>query len=73
MNKIYNPIKITVLAGMLLFAGGCKLDTVSPNAPAETDVLTTREGLIGLSVGLRQFNSTSGINSNYFYPAVTSR
>lgn len=73
MNKIFNPIKITLLASVLLLAGSCKLDTVSPNAPNEADVLTTREGLIGLSVGLRQFNSTSGINAAYFYPAVTTR
>jgi hypothetical protein len=73
MNKIYNPIKFTLLAGLLLFAGSCKMETVNLNAPAETDVLTTREGLIGLSVGLRQFNSTSGINASYFYPAVTAR
>ncbi|CAM4347354.1 SusD family protein [Pedobacter westerhofensis] len=73
MNKIYNPIKITLLAGMLLFAGSCKMETVNLNAPAEEDVLTTREGIIGLSVGLRQFESTSGINAAYFYPAVTAR
>ena len=73
MNKIYNPIKITLLSGMLLFAGSCKMETVNLNAPAEEDVLTTREGIIGLSVGLRQFESTSGINAAYFYPAVTAR
>jgi len=73
MNKIFNPIKNVVLASLLLLASSCKLDTVSPNAPNEVDVLTTRSGIIGLSVGLRQFNSTSGINAAYFYPAVTSR
>lgn len=73
MNKIFNPIRFTLLASVLLFAGSCKLDTVSPNAPNETDVLTTREGIIGLSVGVRQFNSTSGISASYFYPAVTAR
>lgn len=62
-----------MLASLLLMAGGCKLDTVSPNAPNETDVLTTRSGIIGLSVGLRQFNSTSGINAAFFYLAVTTR
>lgn len=64
---------MTALAGLLLLAGSCKLDTVSPNAPNEIDVLTTREGIIGLSVGIRQFNATSGINGSYFYPAVSSR
>ena len=73
MNKIFNPIKNVALASLLLLASSCKLDTVSPNAPNEVDVLTTRSGIIGLSVGLRQFNSTSGINAAYFYPAVTSR
>jgi len=73
MKTIFNPIKITLLASVLLLAGSCKLDTVSPNAPNEIDVLTTRAGIIGLSVGLRQFNSTSGINAAYFYPAVTAR
>jgi hypothetical protein len=73
MNKIYNPIKITLLAALLLFAGSCKMETVNLNAPEEDDVLTTREGLIGLSVGLRQFQSTNGINAAYFYPAVTAR
>jgi len=66
-------MKNVVLASLLLLASSCKLDTVSPNAPNEVDVLTTRSGIIGLSVGLRQFNSTSGINAAYFYPAVTSR
>jgi hypothetical protein len=73
MNKIYNPIKITLLAALLLFAGGCKMETVNLNAPEEDDVLSTREGIIGLSVGLRQFQSTSGINAAYFYPAVTAK
>ena len=73
MNKIFNPIRFTLLASVLLFTGSCKLNTVSPNAPNETDVLTTREGIIGLSVGVRQFNSTSGIAASYFYPAVTAR
>jgi len=73
MNKIYNPIKITLLSALLLFAGSCKMETVNLNAPEEGDVLSTREGIIGLSVGLRQFQSTSGINAAYFYPAVTTR
>lgn len=73
MNKIFNPLKVTLFALVLVLASSCKLDTINPNAPDEVDVLTTRAGIIGLSVGLRQFNSTSGINAAYFYPAVTSR
>ncbi|WP_432713650.1 RagB/SusD family nutrient uptake outer membrane protein [Pedobacter sp.] len=58
---------------LLLCAGSCKLDTINPNAPDEADVLTTREGIIGLSIGMRQFYATNGIASSYFYPAVTAR
>jgi hypothetical protein len=73
MKNIFNPLKLTLFALLLVLANSCKLDTINPNAPDEVDVLTTRAGIIGLSVGLRQFNSTSGINAAYFYPAVTSR
>jgi hypothetical protein len=73
MKNIFNPLRLTLFALLLVLANSCKLDTINPNAPDEVDVLTTRAGIIGLSVGLRQFNSTSGINAAYFYPAVTSR
>jgi hypothetical protein len=73
MNKTYNPIKVSLLLCLLLFTGSCKLDTINPNAPDEVDVLTTREGIIGLSIGMRQFYATNGIASSYFYPAVTAR
>ncbi len=73
MNKIQHIIKINLLFALLLFTGSCKLDTVNPNAPSDADVLNTREGLIGLSIGMRQFYATNGIAVAYFYPAVTAR
>ena len=72
MKNIYK-IKAGLLVVIMLFANSCKMDTVNLNAPTDADVLTTREGIIGLSVGLRQYYSTSGISASYFYPAVTSR
>ncbi|WP_443944000.1 RagB/SusD family nutrient uptake outer membrane protein [Pedobacter sp. AW1-32] len=72
MKKIYK-LKLTLLSLILILGGSCKLDVLNPNAPTEADVLTTREGIIGLSVGLRQYYSTSGIAASYFYPAVTAR
>ncbi|WP_379084564.1 RagB/SusD family nutrient uptake outer membrane protein [Pedobacter sp. UC225_65] len=72
MKNIYK-IKAGLLVVIMLFANSCKMDTVNLNAPTDADVLTTRAGIIGLSVGLRQYYSTSGISASYFYPAVTSR
>jgi hypothetical protein len=41
-----------VVVGTLTL-GGCNLDKVNPNAPTQSDVLTTREGIIALSVGVQ--------------------
>ena len=72
MKKIYK-LNIGLLAALLLTVSSCKLDIANPNAPTDADVLTTREGIIGSSVGLRQYYSTSCIGASYFYPAVTAR
>lgn len=72
MKNIYK-IKASLLLCILLVANSCKMDTVNLNAPTDADVLTTRAGIIGLSVGLRQYYSTNGIAASYFYPAVTGR
>lgn len=66
-------INAGLLVALMLFANSCKMDTVNINAPTDTDVLNSRSGIIGLSVGLRQYYSTNGIAASYFYPAVTSR
>jgi hypothetical protein len=58
---------------MLALASSCKLDQVNPNAAAGEQVLTTREGIIALSVGLRQFYSTTGLSSIILAPSTTSR
>ncbi len=49
------------LTAAVLTAGGCKLDYVNPNGPIDSQVLTTREGLISLAVGIKQYYSTSGV------------
>lgn len=72
MKKIFK-IKLGLLVLIVLFANSCKTDISNPNAPTETDVLTTRAGIFGLSVGLRQYYSTNVIAASYFYPAVTAR
>lgn len=72
MKNIFK-IKAGLLVAIMLFANSCKMDTINLNAPTDADVLTSRDGIIALSVGLRQYYSTNGIAASYFYPAVTSR
>ncbi len=62
---------LTVL--MLAMASSCKLDQVNPNAPAAEQALGTREGIIALSIGSRQFYSTTGLSSIILAPATTTR
>lgn len=72
-NNIALYLKISLLSGCLLFATGCELDIPNPNAANDLEVLSTRDGIIALSVGVRQFYSTSGLEAAYLYPGVTGR
>jgi len=67
-------IKYKFLTAMVLaLASSCKLDQVNPNEPADSQVLTSRTGIIALSIGLRQFYSTSGLSSIILAPSTTTR
>ncbi|HXI01336.1 MAG TPA: RagB/SusD family nutrient uptake outer membrane protein [Sphingobacteriaceae bacterium] len=61
-----------LLTAIVILAGSCELDTVNPNAPSDDQVLSTRDGIIALSVGVRQFYSTSGLDA-ILSTAVTGR
>ncbi|WP_026236396.1 RagB/SusD family nutrient uptake outer membrane protein [Pontibacter roseus] len=73
MRNIVSYLKIGVLSGCLLLMSGCDLDIPNPNAASDVEVLPTREGMIALSVGVRQFYSTSGLEAALLYPGVTGR
>ena len=73
MKNITSYLKIGVLSGCLLLTSGCELDIPNPNAASDLEVLNSREGIIGLSVGIRQYYSTSGIEAAYLYTGVTGR
>ena len=62
-----------VTALMLAMASSCKLDQNNPNAPAGELALGTREGILALSIGSRQFYSTTGLSSIILAPATTTR
>jgi len=70
--KYYHKPLFAVL--LLLLASSCtKLNQISPNSATDQQVLTTREGIIALSIGLRQFYSTTGLSNTLLLPSVTAR
>ncbi len=73
MKNIASYLKIGVLSGCLLLTSSCDLDIPNPNAASDSEVLTSRDGIIALSVGLRQFYSTAGVEAAYLYTGVTGR
>lgn len=58
------PYIITFMACSLAFTG-CKLDLVNPNAPSDAEILNTREGMITLSIGIKQYYSASAVDALY--------
>lgn len=73
MKNIASYLKAGLLSGCLLLSSGCELDIPNPNAASDIEVLNSREGIIALSVGVRQFYSTSGLEAALLYPGVTGR
>ncbi|WP_036601654.1 RagB/SusD family nutrient uptake outer membrane protein [Olivibacter sitiensis] len=63
---------LAILICSALFSG-CEMDTVNPNNPTDAEVLSTQEGIVALSIGVRQFYATSGIEALYLYQGVTGR
>ncbi|RYG03492.1 MAG: RagB/SusD family nutrient uptake outer membrane protein [Chitinophagaceae bacterium] len=56
-----------------MFTGCTKLDIDNPNGPTDEEVTSTREGLLTLAVGMKQFYSTSGLQSLILAPGATAR
>ncbi|UYZ62916.1 RagB/SusD family nutrient uptake outer membrane protein [Hymenobacter weizhouensis] len=61
-----------LLPGLLALAA-CDLDLPNPNAADDEQALTTREGLFGASVGLRQVYSTSTLEPVILTTGTTAR
>lgn len=68
-NKIILLIPILII---FLFTS-CKQNLVNPNAASDKQVLSTREGIIALSIGIRQNYSTNVLASTMVTPSVTAR
>ena len=68
-NFIYKYL----LPVMVLFVSSCELDQTNPNSATDEQVLNTREGIVALSIGIRQNYSTNGLSSAMLAPTVTAR
>lgn len=68
-NFIYKYL----LPVLVLVISSCELDQTNPNSATDEQVLSTREGIIALSIGIRQNYSTSGLGSTMLAPTVTAR
>jgi hypothetical protein len=66
------PTRFFIFFAFLLLAG-CKLDITNPNGPTDAQVLSTRDGMITHSIGMRQFYSTSALESLLLAPGTTTR
>lgn len=58
---------------MVAFFASCGLDLVNPNAATEEQVLKTKEGLFGLTVGMENTYATSTLGSAINTVAITTR
>ncbi|RYY24463.1 MAG: RagB/SusD family nutrient uptake outer membrane protein [Sphingobacteriaceae bacterium] len=56
-----------------ILISSCKLEQINPNNATDQQVLTNRDGIIALSIGLRQYYSTTGLSNTLLIPSVTSR
>lgn len=65
--------KHLILVLVILAVSGCKLDITNPNGPTDAQVLSSRDGMITLSIGMRQLYSTSGLESLILTPGTTTR
>ncbi|MFY8000447.1 MAG: hypothetical protein ACOVSW_17765, partial [Candidatus Kapaibacteriota bacterium] len=78
MKSLFS-FRSAIVSGMCVvfaFLSSCSLDYVNPNAATEQQVLSTREGLLGLAIGMQQFyaaNGTGVLESYITRSGVTSR
>lgn len=74
MNKFLDRQKLALaLASLLLLViTACSLDVTNPNSASEDQVLTTREGVIALAIGMQQNYAIGVVEAMILTPGVTS-
>jgi starch-binding outer membrane protein, SusD/RagB family len=66
-------VSVGAVCMVMMSSSGCSLDYVNPNAAAQNQVLTTREGIFSLAVGLQQYYATQTLGNIIAIPGVTAR
>jgi hypothetical protein len=61
-----------VLVALLLGFGACSLDVTNPNSASEDQVLTTREGIMALAVGMQQYYAVTALEPIILATGITS-
>ena len=65
--------RLLLLGSLGLGLAACSLDLVNPNAATVEQALTTREGVLALSLGLRQLYSTAALDPLIVATGTTAR
>ncbi|WPP53584.1 RagB/SusD family nutrient uptake outer membrane protein [Catalinimonas niigatensis] len=65
--------KIYIIGLLLMLATACEMDIPNPNAATEDDAFNSRQGLLALSAGMRQYYSTAALSRIIVTPGVTAR
>jgi hypothetical protein len=71
LKHIY--IKSFIATTLLLMASACSLDIDNVNGPTDNQVLQARDGVITLSVGMRQIYAASALEAIVLTPGTTAR
>jgi hypothetical protein len=66
-------LTITALVASFSMLVSCDNDFENPNSTTSETILNTKDGLIALSIGIRQIYSTTGVRYVVETPAVTTR
>ena len=70
-SQTYKFLVLLLIASCLFT--GCETEFENPNNPSEDVVLGTKDGLYALSIGIRQYYSTSTLRQVIEAPGITTR
>ncbi len=73
MQTSLTTLVVVVFSLTMIGMNGCSLDIPNPNQPSDLQVLSTREGLSALTVGVQQTYATTGMEVALLISGTTTR